>query len=46
MTPWHTLPREAVDAPSLESLNAKLDGSLIWWGGTQPMAGVQTLDGL
>ena len=29
---WHRLPREAVDAPSLEVLNARLDeaqGSLI-----------------
>jgi len=31
---WHGLPREIVDAPSLEVLKAELDealGSLIWW---------------
>ncbi|KFQ69930.1 hypothetical protein N335_12235, partial [Phaethon lepturus] len=26
--PWHRLPREVVDAPSLETFQAKLDGSL------------------
>jgi len=25
---WHGLPREVVDAPSLEVLKAKLDGAL------------------
>ena len=25
---WHRLPREAVDAPSLEVFNARLDGAL------------------
>ncbi|KFZ56591.1 hypothetical protein N321_13607, partial [Antrostomus carolinensis] len=25
---WHRLPREAVDAPSLEALKARLDGAL------------------
>jgi len=25
---WHRLPREVVDAPSLETLKARLDGSL------------------
>ncbi|KFQ30513.1 hypothetical protein N332_01589, partial [Mesitornis unicolor] len=25
---WHRLPREAVDAPSLEAFKAKLDGAL------------------
>jgi len=25
---WHRLPREAVDAPSLETLKARLDGAL------------------
>ncbi|KFW00980.1 hypothetical protein N326_11494, partial [Eurypyga helias] len=25
---WHSLPREAVDAPSLEVFKAKLDGAL------------------
>ncbi len=31
---WHTLPREAVDAPSLDVLKAWLNGtlgSLSWW---------------
>ena len=26
--PWHRLPREVVDAPSLETLKAGLDGAL------------------
>jgi len=33
MKPWHRLPREVVDAPSLEAFKARLDGalsSLIW----------------
>ena len=25
---WHSLPREAVDAPSLEVFKARLDGAL------------------
>ena len=25
---WHRLPREVVDAPSLEALKARLDGAL------------------
>jgi len=25
---WHRLPREAVDAPSLKALRARLDGAL------------------
>jgi len=39
---WHRLPREAVDAPSLEAFKARLDGSqgsLIWRLVTLPMAG-------
>ena len=31
---WHRLPREVVDAPSLEAFKVRLDGflgSLIWW---------------
>jgi len=39
---WHRLPRETVDAPSLEVLKVRLDGelgSLIWWVATLPMAG-------
>ena len=40
--PWFKLLREAVDAPSLEVLKAKLDGdlgSLSWWGTALLMAG-------
>ncbi|KFP06248.1 hypothetical protein N300_03042, partial [Calypte anna] len=29
--PWHRLPREAVDAPSLEVFKARLDGALSSW---------------
>ena len=32
--PWNTLPKEVVDAPSLEAFKARLDvalGSLVWW---------------
>ena len=39
---WHRLPREAVDAPSLEVFKARLDGvlsSLVWWKLSPPMAG-------
>ena len=39
---WHRLPRETVDAPSLEVLKARLDGALgnlIWWKVSLPMAG-------
>ena len=38
---WHRLPREAVDAPSLEVLKARLDdvlGNLVWWEVSVPMA--------
>ena len=38
---WKRLPREAVDAPSLEELKARLDdalGSLIWWVAALPIA--------
>ena len=34
MTHWNRLPKEAVDAPSLEAFKARLDvalGSLVWW---------------
>ena len=34
VTHWNRLPKEAVDAPSLEALKARLDvalGSLVWW---------------
>jgi len=40
---WHRLPREAVDAPSLEAIKARLDGdlgSLIWWEATSPQQGI------
>ena len=39
---WPRLPREAVDAPSLEVLKARLDGALgnlVWWEVSLPMAG-------
>jgi len=46
--PWHRSPREAVGAPSVEVLKARLDGalgSLSWWG--QPAHGRGwELDGL
>ena len=34
MTQWNRLPKEVVDAPSLEAFKARLDvalGSLVWW---------------
>ena len=34
VTPWNRLPKEAVDAPSLEAFKARLDvalGSLVWY---------------
>jgi len=40
--PWHRLPREVGDAPSLETLKARLDGalsSLIWVKMSLLMAG-------
>ena len=43
MRHWHELHREAVDAPSLEVLKARLDGalgSLIWWEATSSQKGV------
>jgi len=39
---WHRLPREAVDAPSLEVFKARLDGALsnlVWWKVSLPMTG-------
>lgn len=47
--PWHRLPREAVDAPSLEVFKARLDGALgnlVWWEVSLPMAGGLELDDL
>ena len=38
---WNLLPREAVDAPSLEMFEVRVDGalgSLIWWVATLPTA--------
>jgi len=40
--PWPRLPREAVAAPSLVGLKARLDGALstlVWWKGSLLMAG-------
>jgi len=40
--PWPRLPREAVAAPSLAMLKARLDralSTLDWWKGSLPMAG-------
>ena len=37
---WIRLPKEVVDAPSLEAFKARLDvalGSLVWWLATLPM---------
>jgi len=39
---WHRLPREAVDAPSLEAFKTRLDralSNLVWWKMSLPMAG-------
>ena len=42
VTQWNRLPKEAVDAPSLEAFKARLDvalGSLVWWLATLHIAG-------
>ena len=42
VTRWNRLPKEAVDAPSLEAFKARLDvalGSLVWWLATLHIAG-------
>ena len=42
VTHWNRLPKEAVDAPSLETFKARLDvalGSLVWWLVTLHIAG-------
>ena len=39
---WNRLPKEVVDAPSLEAFKARLDvalGSLVWWLVTLHVAG-------
>ena len=44
---WNRLPKEVVDAPSLEALQARLDvalGSLIQWLATLPVAWELKLD--
>jgi len=43
--PWHRLPREVGDAPSLQTFQVRLDGapsSLIWLKMSLLMAGVWT----
>ena len=47
MTHWNRLPKEAVDAPSLQAFKARLDvalGSLVWWLATLHIAGRLKLD--
>ena len=44
---WNSLPKEVVDAPSLEAFKARLDvalGSLVWWLVTLHRAGGLKLD--
>jgi len=44
---WNRLPKEVVDAPSLEAFKARLDvalGSLVWWLTTLHIAGGLKLD--
>ena len=47
VTHWNRLPKEAVDAPSLQAFNSRLDvalGSLVWWLETLHIAGGLKLD--
>ena len=47
VTHWNRLPKEVVDAPSLDALKATLDvalGSLVWWLATLHIAGRLKLD--
>ena len=49
VTLWNRLPKEVVDAPSLEAFKARLDvalGSLGWWLVTLHIAGGLELDEL
>jgi len=49
VTYWNRLPKEVVDAPSLEAFKARLDvalGSLVWWLVTLHIAGGLKLDDL
>ena len=42
VTHWNRLPKEDLDAPSLEAFKARLDvalGSLVWWLVTLHIAG-------
>jgi len=46
---WHRLPKEVVDAPSLQVFKARLDGALsnpVWWKLPLPTAGGLELDDL
>jgi len=46
---WNRLPKEVVDAPSLEAFKARLDvalGSLVWWSATLYIGGGLKLDDL
>ena len=48
VTLWNRLPKEVVDAPSLEAFKARLDvalGSLVWWLATLHITGGLKLDG-
>ena len=47
VTHWNRLPKEVVDAPSLEAFKARLDvalGSPVWWLVTLHIAGGLKLD--
>ena len=47
VTHWNRLPKEVVDAPSLEAFGARLDvalGSPVWWLATLHIAGGLKLD--
>ena len=49
VTHWSRLPKEAVDAPSLEAFKARLHvalGSLVWWLATLHIAGGLKVDDL